>query len=121
MFSDEGHFELRFGNQDSLTKKDVKHLEKVMAWGCFTWMGRGGLEFLGNGEMMNRIRYRRLLDEKLVFLLNQYGTSHFLQDRTPCHKAELVTPWFTERPQIKLNKWLDNSPDLNPIENVWAW
>jgi hypothetical protein len=84
MFSDESHFELRFGNQDSLckrrkgsdryalqfTKKDVKHLEKVMAWGCFSWMGRGGLEFLGKGEMMNRIRYRRLLDEKLVFFLN---------------------------------------------------
>jgi hypothetical protein len=67
MFSDESHFELRFGNQGSrcrrpvgsdrfeekFTKKTVKHPPKVMAWGCFSWRGRGGLEFLEKGEMMN--------------------------------------------------------------------
>jgi hypothetical protein len=67
MFSDESHFELRFGNLSSrcrrpagsdpflpkFTKKTVKHPKKVMAWGCFSWMGRGALEFLEKGEMMN--------------------------------------------------------------------
>ncbi len=34
--------------------------------------------FLEKGKMMNGIRYRRLLTEKLEFFMKQRGTSHFL-------------------------------------------
>jgi hypothetical protein len=135
MFSDDSHFELRFGNQSSrcrrpagsdpfspkFTKKTVKHPQKVMAWGCFSWMGRGVLEFLEKGKMMDGARYRRILDDKLEFFMHQHGTSHFLQDGAPCHKSKIVTQWFNERPNIILIKWPGNSPDLNPIKNVWRW
>jgi hypothetical protein len=61
MFSDESHFELRFGIQTThcrrlkgldrfspkFTRKTVKHPLKAMVWGCVNWKGRGGLEFLG--------------------------------------------------------------------------
>jgi hypothetical protein len=79
MFSDESHFELRFGSRSwrcrrpvgldrhtmRFTMKTVKHPPKVMVWGCFRCKGCGGLEFLIQGEMMNGVRYRQLLDEKL--------------------------------------------------------
>jgi hypothetical protein len=39
--------------EEKFTKKMVKHPPKVMAWGCFSWMGRGGLEFLEKCELMN--------------------------------------------------------------------
>jgi hypothetical protein len=135
MFSDESHFELRFGNQSSrcwrpagsnpfspkFTKKTVKHPQKVMAWGCFSWMGCGALEFLEKGQMMNGACYRRILDDKLECFMHQHGTSHFLQDGAPCHKSKIVTQWFNEWPNIILIKCPGNSPDLNPIENVWSW
>jgi hypothetical protein len=92
-----------------------------MAWGCFSWKGRGGLEFLGRGEMMNGTRYRRLLDEKLELFMGLHSATHFLQDGAPCHRSKIVKEWFEERPNIKLIDWPGNSPDLNPIENVWAW
>jgi hypothetical protein len=70
MFSDESHFVLRIGGVEGrcrrpvgsdrfsewFTKKTVKHPPKIMAWGCFSWKGQGGLEFLGKGGMMNGTR-----------------------------------------------------------------
>jgi hypothetical protein len=77
--------------EEKFTKKMVKHPAKVMAWGCFRWMGCGSLGFLDKGEMMNGERYRPLLDEKLELFMHQRGTCHFLQDGAPCHTARIVT------------------------------
>ena len=135
MFSDKSHFELRFANSRRLcrrpvgsdhfdpqfTRKTVKFPPKIMAWGTFSWRGRGGLEFLKNGEMMNGTRYLTILKDKLELFMRLHGTTHFLQDRAPCHRSKIVKSWFAERPEIKLIDWPGNSPDLNPIENVWSW
>lgn len=135
MFSDESHFELKFGSTQHrcrrpmgsdrfnprFTKKTVKHTPKIMAWGSFSWRGRGGLEFLKAGDMMNGPRYLCILNDKLELFMNQHGTTHFLQDGAPCHRSKVVKQWFQERPNIELIDWPGNSPDLNPIENVWAW
>ncbi len=40
----------------------------------------GGLEFLKPGEMMNGVRYRQVLEDKLELFLAQHNTTHFLQD-----------------------------------------
>jgi hypothetical protein len=89
-----------------------------MPWGCFSWKGRGALEWLKKGEMMNGQRYCRILDEKLEFFMTQHGTTYFLQDGASCHKSKIISFWFQERLNIKLIDWLGNSPDLNPIENA---
>jgi hypothetical protein len=71
-----------------------------MAWGCFSWRGRDALEWLDKGEMMNGVRYRRILDEKLERFMIGHGTTHFLQDGAHCHKSKIVSTWFKERPYI---------------------
>ncbi len=76
---------------------------------------------MNQGDMINGIRYRWLLDEKLEFFMAKHGTTHFLQDGAPCHRSKIVFAWFAAQPQIQLIRWPGNSPDLNPIETVWAW
>ena len=130
MFSDESHFELQFGGRQSrcrrpvgsdrfdprFTQKKVKHAQKVMVWGSFSWNGSGKLEVLNPGEMMDTKRYLEVLNSRLELFMTKHGTTHFLQDGAPCHRAKKVTEWFQARPNITLIKWPGNSPDLNPIE-----
>ena len=47
--------------------------------------------------------------------------THFLQDLAPFHKAKIVSKWFEDHPNIQLIKCPGNSPDLNPLENMWIF
>ena len=47
-----------------------------------------------------------------------------MQDGAPCHTAKKVQQWFDDHPWVTLLDWAPQSPDMNPIENLWtmlAW
>ena len=41
-----------------------------------------------------------------------------MQDNTPWHKAKTVLS-FLEEEEIDVMKWPPQSPDMNPMGNVW--
>ena len=90
----------------------------VMFWGCFSRMGLGPLVALeGN---MNATSYVELLENTLLPEIEAIGVPMvFMQDNAPCHKARVVTE-FLSRNHIETLPWPPQSPNMNPIENLWA-
>jgi transposase len=65
-------------------------------------------------ENLQKLRFIEQLDEK-------YGKGNwiFQQDGAPCHTSRASREWIQER-CVLLQPWPANSPDLSPIELLWA-
>lgn len=99
------------------------HPEKVNVWGCFCGKGLG-YSYIFN-ENMNAKKLQHILGTHLVesaelhFDLSHAERWWFLQDNAPQHKSILVRTWLFNN-GIQCIDFPPYSPDLNPIENLWA-
>ncbi len=72
--------------------------------------------------MINGCRYMTVLKQHLLPLMRIHRCTWFLQDGTPCHKAEVVMAKLQEmEKEFHVMDWPGNMPDLNPIKNCWAY
>lgn len=131
-FSDESTFEILDNKAQFVRRRrgekfhpdcvvqTVKHPTKVMIWSVISGKGTGRL-YVVKG-IMRQDQYKEVLQNRLVPQVREWfpnGESYiFMQDGAPCHTARSVKTYLREE-NIPLLDWPGNSPDMNPIENVW--
>jgi transposase len=97
----------------------------MMFWGAFRWgkMGPGVFFELEDGKKVNSTIYR---DQILKGPLQEFWEESFgdvevpivMEDNAPPHKKVCIP--VREELGMRCHQHPPNSPDLNPIENIWA-
>ncbi|KAK3888513.1 hypothetical protein Pcinc_007428 [Petrolisthes cinctipes] len=106
--------------------KPTKRRGRISA-GLFGWIDGAGVSELtdvGEGRFTCE-KYVEILDEVLLpsvrALLFPYTLPFTLvQDNSPIHTSRIVKLWFHNHPEITVMPHPPRSPDLNPIEHIWA-
>ena len=87
--------------------------------GCFSAAGPGRLVKV-EGKL-NAAKYCKILEDNLIQSPRelQLGRFIFQQDNDPKHTAKATQKLYKDN-KVNVLEWVSQSPDVNPIENLWS-
>lgn len=106
------------------TTRTVKFPDGVMVWGCFSRNGVGHLYRMPEKTTIDSAVYQKILADYLIPSIDELHPDKnyiFMQDGAKCHTSKSTIAWLKENRINFMPDWPPQSPDLNPIENIWAY
>ena len=103
------------GTQPSHLERD-NFAPKIMVWGC---IGHNVRKLVFLEGAVDHVQYQRSCLVPHIPLLTRPGTK-FVQDGARCHIDHHVIKYLTGKGVDIVRDWPARSPDLNPIETMWA-
>jgi transposase len=127
VFSDETSVNIYGSNYGQRVREDekvieerVKHPLKVHCWWAIS-THTDFTPYIFTGTLTGEL-YLRILQSRLPSTHEWHSAREwvFQQDGDPKHKERGVVNWLNSNTATWTSDWPPNSPDLNPIENVWS-